>query len=83
MLYVLPEHQMMEPADEIYCDSHGCIHEKSTNPYDGCPTKVVDGRPVWLRYPQEGEGDELIEVEPECGPEDWRKLWIGGRVNGS
>ena len=18
--------------------------------------------------------------EPECGPKDWRKLWIGGRV---
>jgi len=36
---------------EIWCDFHGCIHDKSEDPYE--------------------------MGEPECGPEDWRNLWIG------
>jgi hypothetical protein len=27
-----------------------------------------------------GYGYDLTDEEPECGPGDWRKLWIGGKV---
>jgi len=46
--------------DEVYCDVHGCIHDKTTDPYN-------------YHFALSGE-------ESECGPDDWRKLWIGGAV---
>lgn len=48
--------------DQIYCDVHGCIHEKKRDPYE--------------------YGYAVTNEEPECGPEDWRKLWAGAVVAG-
>lgn len=42
----------------IYCEVHGGIHEKDTDPY---------------RYGYDESGEE-----PECGPVDWRNIWVGG-----
>jgi hypothetical protein len=42
--------------DQVWCDVHGEIHDKTCDPY---------------QY-----GDE----NPECSPEDWRKVWVGRRV---
>lgn len=64
----------------VWCDIHGDIHDESTNPYDGPPTLLRDGRPVWLRYPGPDEGDELIEMEPDCTSEHWRVLWAGRKM---
>ena len=69
---------MEQMEDYVWCDCHGCIHEKSTNPYDGPPYEVVDGRPVW--YSHRDEDGNLVEAEPECGPEEWRVLWAGRRI---
>ena len=51
--------------DYVYCDVHGTIHERSIDPYD-------------YGY---GVTDVPGDNEPECGPIDWRKLWIGGADN--
>jgi hypothetical protein len=82
----------MIEMDQVWCDHHGDIHDKSPRPYDGCPTETRDGRPVWLRYADVDEdGTEvtgrygenpkvktiMVEMEPECGPDNWRVLWAG------
>ena len=43
--------------DQVYCEIHTTLHDKTLDPYD--------------------YGDEI----PECGPEHWRKVWIGGPVD--
>jgi len=50
--------QMIE--EEVWCEFHGCIHEKTTDPYQ-------------YGYAESGE-------EPECGPQDWKRVWIGASV---
>lgn len=77
----------------VWCDLHGGEHDKCTNPFGGCPTEYDElGRPVWLHYvavDKDGNvtedrnveyHEELRPMPPECGPENWRKLWIGGPV---
>jgi hypothetical protein len=52
-----------EIPDQVWCDSHGCIHDRTIDPYD-----YGYGDPA--NCPHE-------DSTPECGPKDWRKLWIG------
>ena len=37
---------MNQVEGEVYCEVHGATHDQSTNPYDGCPTEVRDGKPA-------------------------------------
>ena len=58
---------MEEIKGEVWCDVHGCVHGETNDPYNYGyeEAKQMNGG----TYP---EG-----FDPECGPEDWRKLWAG------
>jgi hypothetical protein len=60
----------------VWCDVHGAVHRRSTNPYD-IPTERREGREVFLSYQDDGS---IAETEPECTAESWRKVWKGGAV---
>ena len=39
---------MIEMENYVWCDCHGEIHEKTTNPYDGPPHEHdEEGKPIW------------------------------------
>ena len=78
--------------EEIWCESHACVHEPVTNPYDGLPHKDEDGKDVWLHHVDLDEDGnetrlclgskpsvrtEIRPMDPDCNPEDWKVLWIG------
>jgi hypothetical protein len=67
---------MIRHEGDIYCEVHGTVHEPSTHPYDGCPTEIRDGVPVWI------DPCTMEPSPPECEPQDWRKIWIGSYVDG-
>lgn len=56
--------KLEEITDSVWCDVHGCIHDRTIDPYD-----MGYGDPK--NCPHE-------DSTPECHPENWRKLWIGG-----
>ena len=62
---------MIKHEGDIHCDVHGCIHEQTTNPYDGPPNEYKNGKPVWWA---DYDGTPL---EPECQPYNWRLIWLG------
>lgn len=67
---------MERAADTVYCDVHGGLHRESTNP-DDTPHHRKEGREIFLEYADDGS---VQEAEPECGPPNWRKVWVGARV---
>ena len=65
---------MIRAEGVVCCDLHGEIHDETGHPPAGAPTRHDAGRPVWI---DAGTGEV---VSPECGPDNWRRVWIGGSV---